>query len=99
MIVLGVFLHRVAEVAFPKRNHLRQAFRLDRANESLGARVQIGASRGEADRTDAWARQRDFKRLREQRIPIADQVAAPHEEAPVGVREISSELGHPLVIG
>ena len=39
MIVLGVFLHRAADVALTKRNNLRQAFRLDRADEALGVRV------------------------------------------------------------
>ena len=41
VIVLGVFLRRVAEVALSKWNDLRQALRPDRANESLGVRVQI----------------------------------------------------------
>jgi len=50
MIVLGVFHHCVSEVAFSERNDLRQAFRFDRSNETLGVRVQIRASRRESDR-------------------------------------------------
>src|SRR5690606_30679036 len=88
MVVLGIFLHRVTELALPKRDDLRQAFRFDRPNESLGVRVQIWASRREHDGPDSRTRQRDLEFLRERRIAIMYQESSAREEPGFGIREI-----------
>lgn len=56
-VVLGVFLHRVTELPFAQRNHLRRAFRLDRADDPLGISAPIRALRRALDGADSRARQ------------------------------------------
>jgi hypothetical protein len=41
VVVLNELAHDASKVAFPDRNHLRQALRLNGPNESLGIGVQI----------------------------------------------------------
>jgi hypothetical protein len=53
VIVLGVFLHSVAQMLLSQRDDPGQALRLDGAYESLGVGVQIWTSRGKLHRFDA----------------------------------------------
>jgi uncharacterized membrane protein YvlD (DUF360 family) len=53
VIVLGVFLHSVAEMLLSQWDNLGQTLRLDGANESLGVGVQIWTSHGKLHGFDA----------------------------------------------
>jgi hypothetical protein len=86
VIPLGVVVHHVLtnrppKVRFPDRDHLRQALRLDRSDESLGVRVQIGASAGEPDWMDAGALERCPKRLCEERITVVNEITGSEKES------------------
>lgn len=74
VVVLGAFGDGLSQKALAKGNDLRQAFRLDRTNESLGVRVQIRASCGKANRLNASALEGDFECSCEERIAIVNQL-------------------------
>ena len=44
VVVLDVLAYRLSQMSVTDRDHLRQALRLDRSDESLGMRVQIRAA-------------------------------------------------------
>src|SRR5262245_24723920 len=58
MVVRDVLTDCSPKVRFPDRDHLRQAFRLDRSNESLRIRVQIRAAAREPYRMHTGALER-----------------------------------------
>lgn len=99
VIALGNFHHCVTKVALSIRNHLREAFRLDRANKSLGKGAQIRSSWGKVNSLDACTRENDFERIREQRIAIVSQIPTTCEEGLVATGEVSSEPGRPIAVG
>lgn len=98
MIVLCVLLLRVPQAAFTHRDHLRQGFGLERTNESLGIRIQIGASRRELEGPDSRARQGDLEGLGEERMSIANQESLDPEEPAFGNGEIPGQPSCPLAI-
>ena len=77
------------QVTLAQRNDLGQAFGLDRANESLRVGIQVGTASGKFERLDAGGSENSPERLREQRIPIMDQIAISVWEAVLAIREIA----------
>src|SRR5258705_300765 len=57
VVVRDVLAHRSPKVRFSDRNDLSQTFRFDRANESLGVRVQVRTPTRKPHGSDAGAAQ------------------------------------------
>ena len=98
VIMLSVFLHRLAQMPLSQWNDLGQTLGLDGANESLRIGIQIGASCGKLHDLDARGFQYLTKRSREQRITIVDEMASSIQESRFTISEVSRDLAHPLAI-
>ena len=99
VVMIHVLAHRPPKVAFPNRNDLRQALRLDRSNEPLRVGVQIRAPARKPQGADAGAAQDLSEALREERIAVMNEIAALEQESVFAVWPVSSDLPHPRSVG
>ena len=76
-----------------------QALGLDRPDKTLGIRVQVRASRRQAQKLHVARCQDLFEVSRVQRVPVDDQMARVFQESACRVREVASDLRHPCPVG
>ena len=85
---VDVLAHRSSKMTFTNRNDLRQALRLDRADESLCVRVEIRAAARKPHVTHTKTFENLSETLREERIPVVNEVAATKQESLLGIGEV-----------
>jgi hypothetical protein len=82
MIVLNELAHCASKMSLAKRNELFQALRLDRQDESLRVRVQVGTPRRQLDAFDSGSAKEGAELVGEQRVPIVNQKQTRRNTAP-----------------
>jgi hypothetical protein len=98
VVVLDELGDRATKVPLAKRDHLRQALRLDRQDEALRVGVQVGTAGGQLDAGHAGATKAVAELNGEERISIVYQVAHALQDAVDGVGEIARHLLHPSAV-
>src|SRR4030095_2551167 len=90
MIVLNEFGDSSPERPFTDENHAVETGFLDRPDEPLRERVEVGGTGRQADHLHAGSGESFAVRPREQWIAIVDQEALAHQEAITDIRQIAT---------
>ena len=99
VIVDGILADDVAKMTLSQRDDLGEALGLDGEDESLGEGVQVRALRRKPDGLHASLAEDHSKLLREDRIPVHDEVAGALQEAVDSIGEVARNLFGPISAG
>src|SRR5262245_3138493 len=95
MIVLHVFMERMAERRFPKQDQPRQTLLLDRPHPALRVGVEIRRPWRQWDPRDPSRVDDLLKSGAVFPVPVMNEILARGEEAPLFHGHIASHLDHP----
>src|SRR5262249_44239110 len=92
MVVLNELAHGPAKMPLTKRYELVQALRLDRQHEALRVRVPIGTACRQLDALDSGNAKAVAEVVREESIPIVNQISRSLEKPVDPIGHVSRDL-------
>ena len=98
LVVVDVLAHKETQVPFAEGDDATETLLLNRADEPLGIRVEIGTLRRETDRLDTPALQDLATTPRGERVAVVHQRAGAAQAAIDRVRHIAGPLLHPRAV-
>ena len=98
MVVVDVLAHEETQGPFAEGDDATETLLLNRADEPLGIRVEIGTLRRETDRLDTPALQDLANPPRGERVAVVNQRAGAAQAAIDRVRHIAGHLLHPRAV-